>query len=186
MEINKTNEILQWIQQLLGNDIGELKPRDEFDNEEAYLMYLVSNPKAGRRTKKAAEDMLKKRYSDGLYSLWKKQCSKQYIAKYRYKYMQQIHCKNNNEFSADVQYRVVNEQNKVVLKDKRTLICTFDNKSPTTETVNPFYGLEYRDLSREVCEQILLNKLKELIQVNLKIQKWSNWNEAIVIIDEEE
>ena len=47
-------------------------------------------------------------------------------------------------------------------------------------------GLEFEDLSEEVRKQILIEKIKELAMIDIKLfnSKWSSWEEISIDIDD--
>lgn len=187
-ENNIFKRLWLWFRKILGYDTCDLKPLEKFENEEAYLLYLASDPNAGPRTKKAAVDALRKRYPDGLYSLWKKKCEEKYTIKYRHRKAADI---TDTLFTVDICYKVYNESNKVVLSRKNDFITvSFDNFTPQKgDKINPLYGLTYKDLSQEVKKQMLENRVKKYIEIKIKeknAKKWSGWNEAVITVDREE
>lgn len=187
------SQILKWIQKQLQIHI-DIKEREDFKNEEMYLMYLATDPKIGGRTKKVARKRLQNEYPNGLYALCAKQNKVKYTIKYKYKDMHEVSPSAGEyntylqSFEAIVAYEVFNELGNKVLSDKKCrVICGFDNRSTKVEEINLLKGLKYSDLSQEVREQILLEKLKEIIQIRLRLndQKWSDFHEAVIEIEED-
>lgn len=181
------------IQNQLGLRI-DVKERKDFDSEEAYLMYLAMDPLFGSRTKKIAKKRLQNEYPNGLYAICASRDKTQYTIKYKYKNMHEVSPSEGEyntylqTFRAIVAYEVFDETGNKVLSDKKCRVtCGFDNHSSRAGEINLFKGLKYNDLSQEVREQILLNKLKEIIQIRLKLndQKWSDFHEAVIEIEED-
>ena len=172
----------------------DIKYRDDFKSEEEYLMYLATNPLIGTHTKKLATKRLHNEYPNGLFALCKTQNKTKYTIEYKYKDMMELpafkgdYDKYIQRFRAIVSFKVYDEKgNKVISDNKCRVICGFDNRSHRAGEINLFEGLTYDDLSQEVREQILLDKLKEIIQIRLKLngQKWSDLNETVIeIVDE--
>lgn len=171
-----------------------IKRQSDFNNEEEYLIYLATSSTVGSHTKNVAIKRLHSEYPNGLFSLCKSQNKKTYKIKYKYKNMHEVSSPEGEYntylqmFRAIVAYEVFDETGNKVLSDKKCRVtCGFDNHSSRAGEINLFKGLKYNDLSQEVREQILLDKLKEIIQIGLKLndQKWSNLNEVVIEVEED-
>ena len=91
-------------------------------------------------------------------------------------------------FKAIVSYKLIDNDGCILINNKkRRVVCEFNNrKYVAPDEINLLSGLTYNDLSEDVKKQILINKLKELIKIDLKLMqhKWSTWEEVPIEIDE--
>ena len=189
LEIYKT---LQRLCKLNRND--EIKDRYEFDNEETWLIYLLMNHRVGPKTKSAAFKRLKTKYPNSPWLCIAEQRKKcHYTIRYKYKDMEECDITPANSyningvFKATVSYKVYDENgNKVLGHPGRRVYCEITSAPITDEyEIDIFKDITYADLSREVKEQILLEKLKELIEIDLKLKfnKWSSLHETEIEIE---
>lgn len=176
------------------NKYNAIKSRSEFDSEETWLTYLLMDNQIGPKTKSAALKRLKTKYPN---STWlcivekKEKC--RYTIEYKYKNMEEcevtpINSYNvNGIFRAIVNYKVYDEGgNKVLSHPCRRVYCEIISTPAVNEgDVDLFKDITYADLSKEVREQILVEKIKELIEIDLKLKfnKWSPLHEVEIEIE---
>lgn len=89
-------------------------------------------------------------------------------------------------FKAQVSYKIYDSNGTMICHNrKKRIYCDYDNTPPREGEINPLLGLEFEDLSEEVRKQILIEKLKELAIIDIKLfdSKWSSWEEISIEID---
>ena len=176
------------------NKDNEIKNRYEFDNEETWLIYLLMTHRVGPKTKDAALKRLKVKYPNSPWLCIAEQREKcRYTIRYKYKDMEECDVtlansyNTNGVFKAIVSYKVYDEDgNKVLSHPGRRVYCEIKSTPITDEyEIDIFKNITYEDLSKEVKEQILIEKLKELIEIDLKLKfnKWSSLYEAEIEIE---
>lgn len=188
-------EIYKTLQRLCkSNRDNEIKNRYEFDNEETWLIYLLMNHRVGPKTKDAALKRLKVKYPNSPWLCIAEQREKcRYTIQYKYKDMEECDVtlansyNTNGVFKAIVSYKVYDEGgNKVLSHPGRRVYCEIVSTPAINEgDIDLFKGIAYADLSREVKEQILVEKIKELVEIDLKLKfnKWSPLHEVEIEIE---
>ena len=118
----------------------------------------------------------------------------QYIVKFRFRNMEKCGSITYNSnldvykpaFKVQVSYKIYDPNGTMICHNRRKRIyCDYDNTQPRKGEINPLLGLEFEDLSEEVRKQILIEKIKELAIIDIKLfnSKWSSWEEISIEID---
>lgn len=90
-------------------------------------------------------------------------------------------------FKTVVSYKIYDDLNKKIIhKRRKSIICEYDNAVIKPGEINLLYGLEFDDLSEEVVKQIMIEKIKELATIDIKLfySKWSDWSEIEIEIND--
>lgn len=161
------------------------------DDKVDKLKYLLlDGALLGPRTRRKYKNLFIKKYPEFAFMVDEEEVCNYRIV-YQYKNMED--CTQGekdkrfatNLFKVTVRYKVYDENgNKILSCKKRRLYCEFNPTFPQKGEVDLFKGLTYEDLSWDVKEQIMLEKLKELIEIDLKLKesKWSTLKEISIEI----